>query len=254
MQFCHCAICHGRLVHTTHPSWPTFFFFKEARRRLQQRRGRNTGPNRLAQRALARKTKMGGKGRAQAKMKIMAKLGENLYRTTKVFGPMWEKQKARAAPRAAPRLRPLQHSRARFGSAMQKAPTRCANLSLMPPRCRSGRGSARWNVTTSSLGRPAHPRLSHCPSHYAPHCPRTARHPLLTPHHRRLLCPRPPYRSPSASAEVERGGEEAAAGRGGEAQDRSCSGGRRRGEHGWGCARERRGVMVWSVLLCGDEA
>ena len=76
---------------------------------------------------------MGGKGRAQAKMKIMAKLGENLYRTTKVFGPMWEKQKARAAPRAAPRLRPLQHSRARFGSAMQKAPTRCANLSLMPP-------------------------------------------------------------------------------------------------------------------------
>mmetsp|Transcript_20128 Transcript_20128/g.61341 ORF Transcript_20128/g.61341 Transcript_20128/m.61341 type:complete len:94 (-) Transcript_20128:83-364(-) len=36
---------------------------------------------------------MGGKGRAQAKMKIMAKLGENLYRTTKVFGPMWEKQK-----------------------------------------------------------------------------------------------------------------------------------------------------------------
>ena len=55
---------------------------------------------------------MGGKGRAQAKMKIMAKLGENLYRTTKVFGPMWEKQKARAAPRAAPRHRPLQHSRA----------------------------------------------------------------------------------------------------------------------------------------------
>ena len=53
---------------------------------------------------------MGGKGRAQAKMKIMAKLGENLYRTTKVFGPMWEKQKARAAPRAAPRLRPLQHA------------------------------------------------------------------------------------------------------------------------------------------------
>ena len=141
MQFCHWAIserrkriCHGRLVHTTHPSWTAFFFFKEARRRLQQRRGRNTGPNRLAQRALARKTKMGGKGRAQAKMKIMAKLGENLYRTTKVFGPMWEKQKARAAPRAAPRLRPLQHSRARFGSAMQKAPTRCANLSLMPPR------------------------------------------------------------------------------------------------------------------------
>eukprot|EP00967_Tisochrysis_lutea_P128842 scaffold220936_cov39-Tisochrysis_lutea.AAC.1 len=40
---------------------------------------------------------MTGKGRG-GKMKIMATLAENIYKTTKVFGPKWDKPKVCALP------------------------------------------------------------------------------------------------------------------------------------------------------------
>jgi hypothetical protein len=73
---------------------------------------------------------MTGKGRT-AKMKIMAKLAENIYHTTKVFGDRWNKPKVRAANAAVRQIQLY----------LCFTPHRSCSI---PPWC-SGPNSGRWS-------------------------------------------------------------------------------------------------------------